>query len=57
MLTKTISFYISKVPPNLYLLIVGGYILLEDWGKKYEFYVLLDFGVATYRSSILMKTK
>jgi hypothetical protein len=22
----------SKVPPNLYLLIVGDYILLEDWG-------------------------
>jgi hypothetical protein len=32
MLTNIISFYTPKVPPNLYLLIVGDYILLEDWG-------------------------
>jgi hypothetical protein len=29
---QKISFYTPKVPPNLYLLIVGDYILLEDWG-------------------------
>jgi hypothetical protein len=32
MLTNIIPFYTPKVPPNLYLLIVVDYILLEDWG-------------------------
>jgi hypothetical protein len=32
MLSNVISFYTPKVPPNLYILIVSDYILLEDWG-------------------------